>query len=95
MSSIQWLKKSTLFQPVIWAVEKNCPHTSCFYTIANYFHCLIGYVVNGGLDGKESACNAGGAGSTPGSGKFPGEGNGNPLQYFWTEQPRGLQSMGL
>ena len=34
----------------------------------------------GGSDGKESACNAGNPGSTLGSGKPPGEGNGNPLQ---------------
>ena len=30
---------------------------------------------------KESACNAGDLGSTPGSGRSPGEGNGYPLQY--------------
>ena len=35
----------------------------------------------GGSDGKESTCNAGNVGSIPGSGKSPGEGNGNPLQY--------------
>ena len=29
--------------------------------------------------------NAGGLGSIPGSGRFPGEGNGNPLQYFCLE----------
>ena len=29
---------------------------------------------------KESACNAGDPGSIPGSGRSPGEGNGNPLQ---------------
>ena len=39
------------------------------------------------------------AGSIPGSGRFPGEGNGNPLQYSclgnpWTEGPGGLWSMG-
>ena len=33
------------------------------------------------LSGKESACNARDTGSFPGSGRFPGEGNGNPLQY--------------
>ena len=33
-----------------------------------------------GSDGKESACNAGVMGSTPGSGRSPGERNGNPLQ---------------
>ena len=32
-------------------------------------------------DGKESAYNAGDPGSIPRSGKSPGEGNGNPLQY--------------
>ena len=32
-------------------------------------------------DSKESACNAGDSGSIPGSGRSPGEGNGNPLQY--------------
>ena len=36
----------------------------------------------GGSEGKASACNAGDAGSIPGSGRSPGEGNGNPLQYF-------------
>ena len=32
--------------------------------------------------GKESACNAGGPGSIPGSGRSPEEGIGYPLQYF-------------
>ena len=31
----------------------------------------------GGSDGKESTCNAGDLGSIPGSGRSPGEGNGN------------------
>ena len=35
----------------------------------------------GGSDGKVSACNAGYLGSIPGSGRSPGEGNGNPRQY--------------
>ena len=48
-----------------------------------------------GSDGKEFACNAGDLGSIPGSGRRPGEGNGNPLQYIlawrtlWTEDCRG------
>ena len=33
--------------------------------------------------GKESACNAGDTGLIPGSGRFPGEGIGYPLQYSW------------
>ena len=39
--------------------------------------------------GKESACNAGDLGSTPGSGRSLGEGNGNPLQCSCLENPRG------
>ena len=38
-----------------------------------------------GSDGKESICNAGDLGSIPGSGRSPGEGNGNPLQYSCLE----------
>ena len=38
-----------------------------------------------GSDGKESACNAGDPGLTPASGRFPGEGNGNLLQYSGQE----------
>ena len=39
----------------------------------------------GGSDGKVSAYNAGGPDSIPGSGRSPGEGNGNPLQYSYLE----------
>ena len=54
----------------------------------------------GGSDGKASVCNAGNPGLIPGSGRSPGEGNGNPLQYSclenpMDEEPGGLQSMGL
>ena len=40
-----------------------------------------------GSDGKESACNAGDLGSIPGLGRYPGEGNGNSLQYSCLENP--------
>ena len=39
------------------------------------------YILPGVSHNKESACNAGDLGSTLGSGRFPGEGNGNLLQY--------------
>ena len=39
----------------------------------------------GGLEGEVSAYNAGDSGSIPGSGRSPGEGNGNPLQYSCLE----------
>ena len=35
----------------------------------------------GGSAGEESACNAGDLNLIPGLGRYPGEGNGNPLQY--------------
>ena len=39
----------------------------------------------GGSEGKVAACNAGDLGLIPGSGRSPGEGNGNPLQYSCLE----------
>jgi len=39
----------------------------------------------GGSDGKASVYNAGDLGSSPGLGRSPGEGNGNPLQYYCLE----------
>ena len=41
----------------------------------------------GSSDGKASTYNAGDLGSIPGSGRSPGEGNGNPLQYSCLENP--------
>ena len=41
----------------------------------------------GGSEVKASACNAGDVGLIPGSGRSPGEGNGNPLQYSCLENP--------
>ena len=41
----------------------------------------------GGSEGKASVYNAGDLGSIPGLGRFPGEGNGNPLQYSCPENP--------
>ena len=46
---------------------------------------------------KNPLANAGNAGSIPGLGRSPGEGNGNPLQYSCLESPMEsgvLQSMG-
>ena len=41
----------------------------------------------GGSDSKASAYNAGDPGLIPGLGRSPGEGNGNPLQYYCLENP--------
>ena len=48
---------------------------------------MKGISFEGGSDGEESACNAGDLGSVPGLGRFPGEGNGDPLQYSCLENP--------
>ena len=42
----------------------------------------------GGSVGKESAYDAGDLGSVPEWGRFPGEGNSNPHQYFCLGSPR-------
>ena len=48
-------------------------------------HLLPGLLFSGGSDGKESAHKAGDPGSSPGSGRSPEVGNGNPLQYACLE----------
>ena len=45
------------------------------------------WIFPGGSDGKASAQNAADPGLIPGSGRSPGEGNGNPLQYSCLENP--------
>ena len=47
----------------------------------------------GGSDSTESACNAGDLGLIPGSGRSPGGGHGNPLQYSCLENPHGQRSL--
>ena len=48
---------------------------------------MVSYDSPGGSDGKATAYSAGDPGSIPGSGRSPGEGNGNPLQYSCLENP--------
>ena len=47
----------------------------------------------GGSDSKESAYNAGDPGLIPGSGRSPGEGNGNALQLLLPGKFRGWSSL--
>ena len=39
-------------------------------------------------DSKESACNVGNSSLIPGLGRFPGKGNGHPLQYSCLDNPK-------
>ena len=57
------------------------------YHPPNYF------LAPGGSDGKEFTCNAGDQGSIPGSGRSPGEGNGNSFQYSCLEKSHGQESL--
>ena len=54
------------------------------------FICL--YIYSQGFPGssmvKNLPANAGDTGSIPGSGRSPGEGNDNPLQYYCLENPK-------
>ena len=54
-------------------------------TLNQYSLPIVGFP--GGSEGKASACNAEDLGLIPGSGRFPGEGNSNPLQYSCLENP--------
>ena len=63
-------------------------HIKC---LASECHLLPGFP--SGSDGKESACNAGDPGLSPGSERSPGEGNGYPVQHFCLEIPHGQRSL--
>ena len=68
----------------------------------SYMYWILLWGFPGGSDSKESACNMGDLGSFLGSGWYPGEGNGNTLQYsrlensmdsgaWWATSPRGCK----
>ena len=55
--------------------------------------CQGNHLAPGGSAGKESTFNVGDLGSTPGLGRSPGGGHGNPLQYSSLENPHGQRSL--
>ena len=55
-------------------------------------HCMA-WGFPGGSDGRESACNAGGPGLVPGSGRSPRGGNGNPLPVVLPGEFQGQRSL--
>ena len=74
-----------------------CNHLSSFinfyWSIVDLQCCISStYTAKWGLPHssvyKESACSTGDPGSIPGSGRSPGEKNGNPLQYPCLENPK-------
>ena len=66
---------------------ETCPHLLQIASISPLVspNALMG--LPGGSEVKASAWNAGDPGSIPGLGRFPGEGNGNPLQCSFLENP--------
>ena len=53
----------------------------------NWSNAFVEQYLPGGSDGKASVYDEGDPGSIPESGRYPGEGNGNPLQYYRLENP--------
>ena len=57
------------------------------YWVGHFRFILIIMNFSCGSDSKVSVYNAGDLGSIPGLGRSPGKGNGNPLQYYFLENP--------
>ena len=64
-----------------------CPLPKVYYSVDELHYLFVSCDFPGGSDGKASAYNVGDPGSIPGSGRSPGEGKGNPLQYSCLENP--------
>ena len=91
---IWWLTPYLLNQIVKKGLSDRKTHQSKWTKLRAYrliFLCLYLFpraaFCPGGSDNKASAYNAGDPGSIPESGRSPGEGNGNPLQYSCLENP--------
>ena len=64
-------------------------YLSVAFIFFTFFAILLPVVFPHGSVGKEYVCNVGDLGLIPGLGRSPGEGNGNPLQYYCLENPHG------
>ena len=70
---------------------RNGPNSETIICVCVYIYiCIYIHIqgFSGGLDGKKSACKAGDLGSIPGSGRSPGKGHCNQLQYSCLENPK-------
>ena len=71
-------------------LKRNLETVIMVFTLVYEFSCCLLFIFAnfpGGSDGKASVYNAGDPGSSPGLGRSPGEGNGNPFQYYCLENP--------
>ena len=74
-----------MFYTYIYAYIVYIPINSTIYYICAHIYIYLTSLVAQMV--KASAYNAGDPGLILGSGRCPGEGNGNPLQYFCLENP--------
>ena len=75
-----WKQCQTLF----FGAPKSLPIVTASMKLKDaYFLGLLAEIA----DGKASVYDVGDAGLIPGLGRFLGEGNGNPLQYYCLENP--------
>ena len=85
-------RKPALLTSWSWTPSlQNCEKFNSLFKQRGLFYFAM--ATPGGSDGKESACNAGDLGSIPGSGRSPGGGHVNPLQYSCLENPHGQRSL--
>ena len=75
----------------LWVLLLTTPHHECWRHHPGQTRVLLlgspTTTSPGDSGDKASACNSADMGSIPGSGRSPGGGNGNPIQYSWLENP--------
>ena len=77
---------SAFFQKTYWHLFHHLFSPLCSLCPCEFIT-VYSFSFPGGSEVIVSACNTEDSGSTPGSGRSPGEGNGNPLQYSCLENP--------
>jgi len=77
---LEWVAMSSFRESSQFRDQTRISYVSCIGRWVLYYQGLPS-------EGKASACNAGDLGLIPRSGRSPGEGNGNPLQYSCLENP--------
>ena len=86
-----WTRLSDRTELTDRLVSKNSEVFFLYITVTVLLILIDGFP--GGLDGKESASNAGDLGSIPRLGRSLGEGNSNPLQYSLPAEFHGQRSL--